>query len=337
MPHREYGKKQEAGAALILAILIVGIVTALAVKFSLNFILNSTRAENRLYGSQAQSYLLGAEILAGVVLELDIQESETDNLSEAWAQDAPPFPTDDGLLEAKLEDALGRFNLNSLDGSVGKNSNPDNIPALRFTPQQRRFIRLLQIFEEPALTEDEAIGIAEAVIDWLDKNDDATGFGGAESLYYSGKEPPYQAANDLFNSVSELRLVRHMTPELYRQLEPLLVALPENTDVNVNTVLPVLLRTLNSPTSLLPLEEEEIESVVEDRQLQQYESASEFFESPLVQALAPDLDGVGFGTASNYFILHAQVSVGDQERYLESYLFRDEGKIRTLRRRYTSY
>jgi len=337
MPSREYEKKKEAGAALILAILIVGIVTALTVKFSLNFILNSTRVENRLYGSQAQSYLLGAEILASVVLEQDIQDSETDNLSEAWAQDVPPFPTDDGLLEAKLEDALGRFNLNSLDGSVGKNSNPNNIPALRFTPQQRRFIRLLQIFEKPALTEGEAIGITEALIDWIDKNDEPTGFGGAESLYYSGEDPPYQAPNDLFSSVSELRLVRHMTPELYRQLEPLLVALPENTDLNVNTVLPELLRTLNSPTNLLPLAADQIESLLEDRQLQQYESASEFFDNPLVQALASDLDGVGFGVASDYFILHAKASVGEQVRYLESYLYRDGDKIRTLQRRYTSY
>ncbi|GAB1265567.1 type II secretion system minor pseudopilin GspK [Aurantivibrio infirmus] len=330
-------RKNEHGAALVLAILIVGIVTALAVKFSLSFILNSTRAENRLYGSQAQSYLLGAEILAGVILEQDAEESATDNLSEVWAQDAPPFPTDDGLLEAKLEDALGRLNLNSLDGSVGANSNPNNIPALRFTPQQRRFIRLLQIFEEPALTEDEAIEITEAVIDWIDKDDDASGFGGAESLFYSGEEPPYQAANAPFSSVSELRLVRHMTPELYQQLEPLLVALPENTDLNVNTALPALLRTLNNPTSLLPLEEEEIESLLEDRELQQYETVNDFFNNPLVQTLAPDLEPAGFGVESNYFILHAKASVGDQERFLQSYLFRDDKKLRTLRRRYTSY
>jgi general secretion pathway protein K len=329
----------ERGAVLVLALLIVAIVSGLAVQFAHTFTLNLSRVEYRSYGAQAQNYLLGAEALAGVVLSEDAANSESDNLTEQWAQAIPPFPTDHGMLEARLEDAHGRFNLNSLAGKANADNNPNGIPALRFTPQQRRFIRLLQTFEDYPLTPDQAMEITEAVIDWIDEDDEPFGFGGAESLHYSRAQPPYEPANQLFNSVSELRLVQHVTPELYVLLEPLLVALPEDATLNVNTALPPLLRTINDAENLQPLDERALSDLLEDRQLQQYETVSDFFSSPIMTNLAPNAEqtNAGFGTESDYFILHATASVGEQVRFLTSYLQREDEKVTTVQRRYTSY
>lgn len=327
------------GAVLVLALLIVAIVSALGVQFARTFTLNYSRAEYRSYGAQAQYYLLGAETLAGVVLEQDAANSDSDNLMEDWAQTIPPFPTDHGLLEARLEDAQGRFNLNSLTGKVNPDDNAGGRPALRFTPQQRRFIRLLQTFEDYPLSPDQAIEITEATMDWLDEDDEPFGFGGAESLHYSREEPPYEPANQLFNSVSELRLVHRVTPELYQLLEPLLVVLPEEATFNINTALPTLLRTINDAENLMPLDERAAAELLEDRQLNRYETVGDFFSSPAVKSIAPDAvsTGAGYGVASEYFILHAKATVGEQVRFLVSHLHRKEEKTSTVQRRYTSY
>lgn len=329
----------ERGAVLVLALLIVAIVSALAVQFAHTFTLNLSRVEYRSYGAQARNYLLGAETLAGVVLEQDLANTESDNLTEQWAQTIPPFPTDHGLLEARLEDAHGRFNLNSLADKVSAQNDPGGDPAQRFTPPQRRFIRLLQTFEEYPLTPDQAIEITEAIVDWIDEDDEPFGFGGAESLHYSRAQPPYEPANQLFNSVSELRLVHHMTPQLYGLLEPLLVALPKDATMNVNTALPRLLRTINNENELRPLDERALADLLEDRQLQQYETVGDFFSSPVMANLAPNAveTNAGFGTESEYFILHAKASVGEQVRFLTSYLHREDEKVTTVQRRYTSY
>lgn len=325
------------GAVLVLALLIVAIVTALAVQFAHTFALNYSRVEYRSYGAQAQYYLLGAEDLAGVVLEQDAADSESDHLMEDWAQSIPPFPTDHGLLEARLEDAQGRFNLNSLTGKASHN--PGDPQAQRFTPEQRRFIRLLQTFEDYPLSPDQAIEITEAVMDWIDQDDDPFGFGGAESLHYSRSDPPYEPANQLFSSVSELRLVHRVEPELYRLLEPLLVALPEEATLNVNTALPALLRTINDEDNLMPLDERAVGDLLEDRQLQQYETVGDFLSSPVLKNIAPKAvtTNAGYGVASDYFILHAKATVGEQVRFLVSYLHREDDNISTVQRRYTSY
>jgi len=46
---------------------------------------------------------------------------------------------------------------------------------------------------------------------------------------------PYRAANLLMQSVDELRLVRGFTPEIVEKLRPWITALPQPTEINVNT------------------------------------------------------------------------------------------------------
>ena len=55
--------------------------------------------------------------------------------------------------------------------------------------------------------------IADAVVDYLDADDTAR-TAGAESSYYAGLSPPYQAKNGPLNSVDELLLVKGVTPQL---------------------------------------------------------------------------------------------------------------------------
>jgi DNA uptake protein ComE-like DNA-binding protein len=61
----------------------------------------------------------------------------------------------------------------------------------------------------PDMTED----IADAILDWIDLDDEPRELG-AESSYYAGLTPPYAPKNGPLASVEELLLVRGITPEL---------------------------------------------------------------------------------------------------------------------------
>lgn len=61
----------------------------------------------------------------------------------------------------------------------------------------------------PNMTED----IANAILDWIDTNDQPR-LGGAENETYSTMTPPYRAKNGPLDSLEELLLVKGVTPEL---------------------------------------------------------------------------------------------------------------------------
>ena len=56
--------------------------------------------------------------------------------------------------------------------------------------------------------------ISGSILDWIDP-DDNTHIGGTESDYYQGLTPPYFAKNKPIDDLSELLLVRGVTPEIY--------------------------------------------------------------------------------------------------------------------------
>jgi type II secretory pathway component PulK len=61
----------------------------------------------------------------------------------------------------------------------------------------------------PNMTED----IANAILDWLDPDDDPR-VNGAENTYYQGLTPPYYCKNGPLDSLEELLLVKGVTPQL---------------------------------------------------------------------------------------------------------------------------
>ncbi len=321
------GASRERGAVLILALLIVALVTGLSVSFAEHFDRSLGRAESRWLGDQARAYLIGAEALAAFVLKDDADkdgDTKVDDLDEEWAQQQPPFELDGGWLQASLSDAQGRFNVNLLADKV--NAQGTTTEAERFTENQRRFIRLLQTFKAYPLDQAQAIEITEAVVDWIDADDEPTGFGGAESLYYSGLEQPYSAPNRALISVTELMRVKYMTPELFQLLEPHLVALNDLSGLNVNTMSLTLLRSLNSADSLQPLAATDAQAIIDERTLGAFASLDEFTSNPVVAGLgSADKPVVSNGllTSSKYFLLTAQAQVGEQRRRAQSLLFRN--------------
>lgn len=329
LPSPHFCRWREQGTVLIMALLIVAIVAGLSIKFASDYQLGLLRAESRWHGQQARAYLYGVENLAITWLKED--DVSVDYFGEGWDTEIP-YEIEGGWLAGSLTDASSLFNLNNLNTPLVADKPANSFE--RYSEPQRRFIRLLQCFEEYPLGQTEAIAILEAIVDWQDIDELESGFGGAESSFYESEEVPYKAANGPFKSLDELRLVRYMTPELMTLLRTYTTVLPAAEEVNINTMPALLWRTLNAREQLEPL------SIEDALQLQQALPAEGYYKEPTVlteiwgQVLGVgSVDVTGLTVKTNYFWLRTQVALVEQQRVMLSLLHRTEAGIRVVQRR----
>jgi type II secretory pathway component PulK len=187
-----------------------------------------------------------------------------------------------------------------------------------------RFSLLLQALELPP-------SILPAVLDWLDEDGETRFPEGAEDEYYSRLEPAYRTANGRFVDVSELRLVRGVTEEIYGRLAPFVTVLDAATPINVNTAPPEILMSLGPG-----IDRASAEQLVAARRVQPFTSVEALLRHPVLvgRALLP----AGLATNSRWFELAARVEREQLPYFRSSLLFRMEpSRILTLRRaqRYT--
>ncbi len=332
------GPRAQRGAALIVAMLVFALATALVVAMKGDFDRFFQRSVNLLFDEQAQAYLRGAEELATMVLVLDYDEDKAqgltrDDLQEMWARQAPDYPLDDiGWMRGSLEDLQGRFNLNSLSLPAPQPDQPGAAPPL--TAAQEQFIRLLQALEEPAVSELEARSITEAIGDWLDSDTNPSP-NGAEDDYYYGRTPSYRAGNRAMTSVSELRAVAYMTPEIYQALLPWVTVWPQApTKLNIHTAPAMVLRSLNADKDLTPLSAEEGESLASHREVTGFRDLADFLANPVFEGRRENMTGVRdlLGESSEYFLLDATAEVADRNMRLYSVLHRHNRQVESLMR-----
>ncbi len=338
MRYRRFNFAQAAtqrGAALIVAMLVFAVSTALAVAMSREFTLFAQRAANLFHSEQGYAYLRGAEELATLALVLDYDQDQNrdtprDDLGEDWAQPPQPYPLEEGgWLYGSLLDLQGRFNLNRLTG-LPPREREGATGIDRFTPDQRQFIRLLQALEEIEVSEQEAIIIAESVADWLDADGAVSPFG-AEDDFYFGQTPAYRAANRSISSVSELRAVANMTPQIYAALQPWVTVWPQVPEaLNIHTAGLPILRSINADDDLSPLDLADAQALVELRSDAGFADMDTFFSSPAFEGKTTEKMRELLGESSNYFQLSARVEIADRELQMYSVLHRNQRIIESI-------
>lgn len=323
------GAMRERGAALIVALLVVAMVVLLATALSSDFLLMYRRVENQLYSEQAYAYMRGAEALSRAALLYDLQKDDknhNDNLAEDWAQ-PQQYPTDYGWIGGQLEDLQGRFNLNQL--TVRDAATPQ---TLQYSETQKQFIRLLLALPlaEP-LGLDQAQALTDAIIDWIDGDDDVSNLSGAESQYYADADPPGRPANRAPAGPSELLLVKGMTPEIYRALAPLVTVWPSAVAgvatknlINVNTAPVEVLRSLGGENDMQPLSENDVAALLEARKPPEFikdtAALSALLNSGTLQA--HKLQATKLGLASEYFMLNTVTDFEGHRYAMRSILHR---------------
>lgn len=304
---------RQRGVALVTALLVVSLATVAAVAMATRLHVDVRRTGNLLHGEQAYAYAVAAESWAEVILRRDAKESTIDTLAENWATSLPPITVEGGYVSGRIEDLQGRFNVNNLVGADGKPSTPD----LEY------FKRLLEVLQLEA-------GLADALLDWIDADINATFPDGAEDDFYLLQTPPYRAANRPLSSISELRLVKGYTPAVVAALEPYVTALPAASKINVNTASPVVLQALHAQ-----LGPQEAEQMIEARGEDGFSDVGAFLALDALAGLQLD---VGMDIKSDWFSVLTDVRVGRGEARLESRVHRTEAavqvdyRVRTRRR-----
>jgi general secretion pathway protein K len=324
---------KQVGAALVVAMLVFALSTALVVAMKSQFNRYFQRTASILLAEQAQAYLRGAEELAAKALILDYDQDKEeqqvrDDLGELWASQKQAFALDEGgWLTGSLEDLQGRFNLNHLAVPAKPGTGQP-----RFTAAQEQFIRLLQALEEPPVSEYEAISITQAVSDWLDA-DSIPRPEGAEDDYYYGRTPAHRAANRPMASVSELRAVANMTPEIYQALLPWVTVWPQDPKpLNIHTAPEMLLRSINDEKNLSPLSKADGESLAQFREENGFEDVGDLLDHPAFGGRGDKMGGIKglLDQNSSYFLLRAEVEVAERNMRLYSVLHRSNRQVEAL-------
>lgn len=289
------------GVALITVLLVLAVATVLAVTMSVQQQVSIHRTENILHSNQAWQYVLGLEKWAIAVLEQDLETNKTDSLLDKWNQGIPETDVPNGIIQAKILDLQGFFNLNNLVTN-GKVSEVD----------LQRFSRLLQI---QGLDQN----IANAVLDWIDEDSDSRFPGGAEDVIYMDKTEPYRTANGYFTDKSELLLVNGIDAVAYQKLAPHVVALPEYTPLNVNTATEMNLRLL-----LDDMSSAKASILVGERQQDVIENLTEWLKHDVFAG--SEITKSGLATSSEYFLVEGAVQINNRRIRHKSKVVRPIGQ-----------
>lgn len=210
-------RRAQSGVAAVTAILIVAVAaSAAAVMLSRQSamldqsMLVVARAQADLYAQAGIDWARG-------VLDQDAASSSADTLAEGWAQPIAGLPVERAVVAGDIADEQGKFNLNNLLNG-----------AQRSDADMKAFGRLLAgLGLAPEL--------AEAVLDWIDADQDLAGPGGAEDSYYLALARPYRPPNAPMTQVEELYRIRGFDAAAVAKLKPFVTALPVRTTLNVNT------------------------------------------------------------------------------------------------------
>ncbi|MGD8526417.1 MAG: type II secretion system minor pseudopilin GspK, partial [Thioalkalispiraceae bacterium] len=282
--------RQQKGIALLTVLMVIVLATIAAVAMTSRQQIDIRRTENILRNEQIHLYLLGAEDWAKQVLAQDANDNDTDTLDDNWATILPPMPIEGGVISGAIEDMQGRFNINSL-------LSDDNVDEVNLA----RFQRLLQVLELSPQ-------IADAVIDWLDNNEEPRPQGAEDNSYLNG-ELPYRAANAEMASTSELLYVKGIDFDTFQRLKPYIAALPGHTAININTSPAAVLASLAKDVTL-----ESAQKLVEERGTGGYASVDEFLKHGIFNKEKPKKDGLAI--SSQHFLLSAQVIMGQSRSQL---------------------
>jgi len=231
-----------------------------------------------------------------------------DNLTDIWAQQLPPLDVDDGFLEIQVRDLNACFNLNAVAST----------PAGRATGRVNlsRFQTLLRNLNLPE-------PIADTWLDWIDADQEVSGFGAEDSEYLLG-EFAHRTGDQLASHSSELRMLRDVDSETYAAIEPYICVLPnDQLRVNINTADPQVIAALNPSLSV-----DQIESVALVERT--YSDVNQVTNEIPELTAATD----AFGVVSEFFEIQIRAQVDDSLVELASTLHRNpnDGTITLLTR-----
>jgi general secretion pathway protein K len=274
----------QRGIAVVLAMGVVALAAMAAAAIVVSQSTWARQVELTTEHIQARAVLLAGADWARALLSDDRRLSNVDHLGEPWALKLPPLPVENGELVGQIQDQQGLFNVNNLitEGKIN-------------VAQLAHFRKLLATLGLP----DE---LADALVDWIDADNQPQPGDGAEDAYYLALDPPYLPANQAMIDVAELALVRGFDANVRARLRPYITALPGFTAINVNTapaeVLTAVIDGLDLGGAQL---------LVAQRDRAYYRDSNDFV-SRLPRGVTAATGDIG--VSSSYFIATLRVTIG---------------------------
>jgi general secretion pathway protein K len=312
-------KRYTKGMALITVLFILTMMTITVAWLSEEVLLSLRRTENIRDSEQAWQMVTGSEAWAISVLARDSRENKSDHPGESWSNLGQGVKVEHGDLSTVIEDMQGRFNLNNLiDESLVTSPSTVNKPEARVWTEA--FKRLLVSLE---LNPD----LSNAVLDWLDPDQNVRGSSGAEDADYLSLTPPYRAANRVFSDVSELQYVKGFDQKTIALLAPFISTLPAaDVRININTAPSGLIRILGN--RLLSVAESE--RLISERPKDGY-TVESFLQHDMM-AGEQNIAAVLIDNKSDYFRVTSSAEFGRARIKIHSLVERKDGVATVIRR-----
>ncbi len=291
---------KQRGAAIIVALFVTSLVAIAAIAMIERLRINVRSTELIVNNVQANLLAKGSLAWAMEQLNMDMRQQKPNQLIDLTPIQSPVNQVENARVSSTIFDAQGRFNLNNL-------SSPNT---------QEDFVRLI-VAAYPKIGAVGARSIATAVSNWMT----AGAINNAIDDYYAKAAPPYLAPHRLMASVSELRLVKGVTAELYAALAPYVTALPEVTPININNASVPVLMSL-SPTLTLSA----AQTIYAKTKQAPFPTIQSFQQFDVIKNNPVPANKITVN--SNYFLVKSSVKVGQQEFVLYTLLQRtmDKGK-----------
>ncbi len=194
---RNPSSRRARGVAFVLVLWVIAMLSIMLGSFALVTRTESLQARHLFDTTQAR-------YAAEAGLNLAVFGLRKSDPQERWVADGRPynFGYGDAEIEVRITDDSGKIDLNAAASSSDTTM-------------------LVGLFTSRGIEHDQAEALADAVLDWVDPDDD-TRPNGAEIAQYKAAGLSYGPANAPFNTVSELQQVLGMNYALYEKLEPAL-------------------------------------------------------------------------------------------------------------------
>ncbi len=190
---RPFANSRQGGVALVLVLWIVVLLTIMASSFSLSIRRNTELVRNAKDQAQALALAEGGLHYAMMMLSLS-------DPMQRWRADGAIYEMylAGARIRVQLYDDSGKFDINH-------------------TEEDQWHLLL----ERVGLETEEAVGVTDAILDWVD-SDSFRRLNGAEEEEYEEEGLDYGPRNGPFRSIEELQLVLGVSAKLYAVLEPLI-------------------------------------------------------------------------------------------------------------------
>ena len=331
--------RYQRGVALLTVLFILVLLTTMSVYMVEDEHMALRRISNQRELEQSYQAATASEQWALKVLERDLIDNEFDHLNEDWNKldQGGGVSVEDGALKTTVIDQQGLFNLNNLEKAIIE---PTQEEQQQGRPPKKS--EWYEAFERLLQNLDMEQQIAAAVVDWIDAPEEGRGGDGpvlnssfgAEDNEYQLLDPPYRAANQPFNDIGELLLVKGFGQKGISKLRPYITALPakegEKTKVNVNTAPELVLRSLHRE-----LLTGDFQSFIAIRTESPFENIDDALLDPVFAGIATEQIKPLISVESDYFNVHSDAQFGRILFRLESLIERNKGQevARVVRRR----